>query len=221
MNYPPSLKLHDATQTKNRLKIIFMERGSCMGDSLSWIILSCSYYIIKLPHARDPISSTWRDRPTIVESDVFRRWNPLYVCCVDILTIFVLLFQKYILLSQRECFCRRYWLTCRPIARQSTQMLREASEEIFASVRLVLTCLDKALHAQAISTCFSWNKYLLYVQTIFCCLFVIAVLIVRSMQWIQLHWPYSDTTCYYLNKLGLCSRKYRDHQRTKRRLSEI
>ena len=62
---------------------------------------------------------------------------------------------KIYFVSQRECFGRRYWLTCRPIARQSTQMLREASEEIFASVRLVLTCLDKALHAQTISTCFS------------------------------------------------------------------
>ena len=59
-----------------------------------------------------------------------------------------------------------FW-PCRPIARQSTQMLREASEEIFASVRLVLTCLDKALHAQTISTCFSWNKYLLYVYGFF------------------------------------------------------
>ena len=83
------------------------------------------------------------------------------------LTIFVLLFQKYILLSERECFGRRYWLTCRPIARQSTQMLREASEEIFASARLVLTCLDKALHAQTISMCFSWNKYLLCVYGFF------------------------------------------------------
>ena len=59
-----------------------------------------------------------------------------------------------------------FW-PCRPIARQSTQMLREASEEIFASVRLVLTCLDKALHAQTISTCFSWNKYLLCVYGFF------------------------------------------------------
>ena len=28
-----------------------------------------------------------------------------------------------------ECFGRGYWLTCRPIARQSKQMLSEASEE--------------------------------------------------------------------------------------------
>ena len=44
-------------------------------------------------------------------------------------TIFVLLFQIYLLLSQRGCFGRRYWLTCRPIAKQFTQMLRKASEE--------------------------------------------------------------------------------------------
>ena len=118
-------------------------------------------------------------------SDMFRRWNLLYVCCVDILKIFVLLFQKYILLSQRECFGRRYWLTCRPMARQSTQILREASaRKTFASVHLVLTCLDKALHVQAISTCLSWNRYLLYVYGFFLLLFVIAVLFVRSI----IHW---------------------------------
>ena len=44
-------------------------------------------------------------------------------------TIFVLLFQIYLLLSQRGCFGRRYWLTCRPRAKQFTQMLRKASEE--------------------------------------------------------------------------------------------
>ena len=59
---------------------------------IPWCI--ASYYIIKLANARDPISSRGRDSWTTVESDVFRRWNLLYVCCVDILTIFVLLFQK-------------------------------------------------------------------------------------------------------------------------------
>ena len=44
-------------------------------------------------------------------------------------TIFVSLFQIYLLLSQRGCFGRRYWLTCRPRAKQFTQMLRKASEE--------------------------------------------------------------------------------------------
>ena len=75
---------------------------------------------------------------------------------MDIFTILALLFQIHLLLSQRECFGRRYLLTCRPIARQSAR-------KIFASVRLVLTCLDKAPHSQAISTCLSLNKYLLVV----------------------------------------------------------
>ena len=86
-------------------------------------------------------------------SDLFRRWNLLYLWCVDIFTILALPFQIHLLLSQRECFGRRYLLTCRPIARQSAR-------KIFASVRLVLTCLDKAPHSQAISTCLSLNKYL-------------------------------------------------------------
>ena len=70
-----------------------------------------------------------RDRWTTLESGVFRRWNFLYLSCVDLFMIFVLLFQIYLLLSQRECFARRYWLTCRPITGQSTQMLHEASEQ--------------------------------------------------------------------------------------------
>ena len=140
---------------------------------IPWCI--ASYYIIKLPNARDPISSTERDSWTTVESDVFCRWNLLYLCCVDIFTIFVLLFQIYLLLSQRECFGRRYWLTCRPIAMQSTQ--------IFASVRLVLTCVDKALHGLT-------SDFLVLVLCIniccmctvsLCCLFVIAVFIVSSI----------------------------------------
>ena len=49
--------------------------------------------------------------------------------CTFAFTIFVLLFQIYLLLSQRGCFGRRYWLTCRPIAKQFKQMLRKASEE--------------------------------------------------------------------------------------------
>ena len=42
----------------------------------------------------------------------------------------------------------------------------------------------------------------------FCCLFVIAVLIVRSI-------IHQCSTYYYLDKLGLCSRKYQDHQEQK------
>ena len=47
-----------------------------------------------------------RDGWTTVESDLFCRWN-LHLCCVDLFTIFVLLFQIYLLLRQRECFGRR------------------------------------------------------------------------------------------------------------------
>ena len=70
-----------------------------------------SYYIIKLPHARDPISSTTVECEN--ESDLFCRYNFLYLCCVDLFTIFVLLYQIYLLLSQRECFGGRLWVTLR------------------------------------------------------------------------------------------------------------
>ena len=66
---------------------------------------------------------------TTLESDVFRWCKPLYLCCGDLFTISVLLFQIYLLLSQRECFGCRYWLICRPITRQSTKMLIEAGKQ--------------------------------------------------------------------------------------------
>ena len=66
---------------------------------IPWCIAS---YYVKLSNARDPISRT------TVESDVFRLWNLLYHCCVDLCTIFVLPFQIYLLLSQRKYFGGRY-----------------------------------------------------------------------------------------------------------------
>ena len=47
---------------------------------------------------------------------------------VSIFLRFSFYYSKYIF-CQRECFGRRYWLTCRPITRQSTQMLRVACEQ--------------------------------------------------------------------------------------------
>ena len=120
-----------------------------------------------------------RDRWTTLESGVFRRWNFLYLCCVDLFMIFVLLFQIYLLLSQRECFARRYWLTCRPITRQSTQMLREASEQDLC----FSTSCYKALHGFTSDFNLLVVKWISVVRVRFliCCLFVIAVLIVSSI----------------------------------------
>ena len=41
-----------------------------------------------------------RDNSTTLESDVFRRCNLLYLCCVDLFTIVVLLCQIYLKLNQ-------------------------------------------------------------------------------------------------------------------------
>ena len=109
----------------------------------------------------------------------FRRRDLLYLCCVDLFTIFVFLFQIYLLLSQRECFARRYWLTCRPITRQSTQMLREASEQDLC----FSTSCYKALHGFTSDFHVLVLKWISVVRVRFliCCLFVIAVLIVSSI----------------------------------------
>ena len=61
-NPPLSLKLNDVTLTdqqdvditlnsnanKNRLKKFFIGRGACMGDSLSYLIVSCYPLLVKL-----------------------------------------------------------------------------------------------------------------------------------------------------------------------------
>ena len=124
-----------------------------------------------------------RDSWTTLESNVFRRWNFLYLCCVDLFTIFVLLLQIYVLLTQRKCFGRRYWLTCRPITRQSTQMLREGSKPDLCFSTSCLTCVDKALHgfiSDFHELVLKWTS-VVCVRFLFCCLFVIAVPIVSSI----------------------------------------
>ena len=66
-----------------------------------------SYYVIKLPHARDPISSTTVE----CESEIVL---PLKLS-VPLLcrSIYDLLYQIYLLLSQRECFGGRLWVSLR------------------------------------------------------------------------------------------------------------
>ena len=94
---------------------------------------TASYNIIKLSNAHDPIlSCTWSyqfNRDVTVEQQWKATCSADETSCTFAFTIFVLLFQIYLSLSQRGCFGRRYWLTCRPIAKQFTQMLRKASEE--------------------------------------------------------------------------------------------
>ena len=139
--------------------------------SLHTILSSFRTHVISVRKGRD----SW---PTL-ESDVFRRRELLYLCCVDLFTIFVFLFQIYLLLSQRECFARRYWLTCRPITRQSTQMLREASEQ---DLCFSTSCYE-ALHGFTSDFNLLVVKWISVVRVRFliCCLFVIAVLIVSSI----------------------------------------
>ena len=88
--------------------------------------------IIKLPNALDPISSHQFNRDATVE----QRWKATCFAdktfCTFAVMIFVLLFQIYLLLSQRECLAADYQLTTvtsLTIARQSTQMFLEASKE--------------------------------------------------------------------------------------------
>ena len=55
-------------------------------------------------------------------------------------------------------------------------------EAVFTSVRLVLKCVDKALHGLTnIFKCLFSNKHLFQVLISLCCLFLIAMLIVSSI----------------------------------------
>ena len=64
---------------------------------IPWCITS--YNIINLLNSCDPVSSTGCDSWTTGESD-----DLLYLCCADLVAIFILLFQIYLLLSRRACF---------------------------------------------------------------------------------------------------------------------
>ena len=58
------------------------------------------------------------------------------------------------------------------------------ASKIFASVRLVLTCVDKALHgftSDFYVLVLKWMISVVCVRFLFCCLFVVAVLIVSSI----------------------------------------
>ena len=108
---------------------------------------------------------TW----TTLEVDVFRRWNLLYLCCVDIFTIFVLLFQICFLLSQRESFGRRYWLTL-PSDHKAVYTEAPWSYRARSLLQYVLfwrVLIKLSSDSQAISTCLSWNESLLCVYGFF------------------------------------------------------
>ena len=89
---------------------------------------TASYNIIKLSNAHDPISSTGKWQ---LNNSGKRRVPPMKPPVPWLFRSFLRFSfyysQIYLLLSQRGCFGRRYWLTCRPIAKQFTQMLRKAS----------------------------------------------------------------------------------------------
>ena len=116
--------------------------------------------IIKLQNACDPskdatVEQQWK---TTCFADKNIISVPLLYMSIDLFTIFVLPFQIYLVKSKREFW--RTILVNQPYDRKAVYgkcSLTEANEEgffrVFASVRLVLTCLDKALHAQAISAC--------------------------------------------------------------------
>ena len=63
-----------------------------------------------------------------MESDVFRRLNLLYLCCVGLFTIFVLLFQIYRLLRSKGVFWPSILIILQS-DRKGSLLLREASEE--------------------------------------------------------------------------------------------
>ena len=149
---------------------------------IPWCI--ASYYIVKLPNARD---HQFQSKGTPQLNNIGKqRVSPMKLS-VPLLcrsfTIFVLLLQIYVLLTQRKCFGRRYWLTCRPITRQSTQMLREGSKRDLCFSTSCLTCVDKALHGFISDFHVLVLKWIsvVCVRFLFCCLFVIAVPIVSSI----------------------------------------
>ena len=109
--------------------------------------------IIKLQNACDPskdatVEQQWK---TTCFADKNIISVPLLYMSIDLFTIFVLLFQIYLVKSKREFW--RTILVNEPYDRKAVYgkcSLTEANEEgffrVFASVRLVLTCVGKALH---------------------------------------------------------------------------
>lgn len=109
--------------------------------------------IIKLQNACDPskdatVEQQWK---TTCFADKNIISVPLLYMSIDLFSIFVLLFQIYLVKSKREFW--RTILVNQPYDRKAVYgkcSLTEANEEgffrVFASERLVLTCVGKALH---------------------------------------------------------------------------
>ena len=135
--------------------------GNKGGNSYSpWCI--ASYYILKLPNARDAISSTgtWKLNSSgkrlvlSIKLSVPLLCRSIYDFCFTIPNIS--------LVKSKRVFCPPIELTRLTIAPQSTQMFLDASKEgLCLTVRPVLKCVDKALHG--LTSDFhdlSWNKYI-------------------------------------------------------------
>ena len=120
--------------------------------------------ILSSPNTRDPISSTGtRQLNNSGKRRVSLTKPILSLCCVDLFTIFVLLFQIYLLLSQTECFLA---VNIGHLAVRSQGSVRWCSaklaRKIFASVRLVFL---KVLHKVQLSFLSILNNMKLYHST--------------------------------------------------------
>ena len=132
---------------------------------------------IKLPNARDPnISKGKRQIATCFADETF---------CAFVVSIFL----RFSFYNSNICFVKSkgvFWLsifTNLAITRQSTQMLREASKRDLCFSASCLTWVDNAVHGFISDFHVLVLKWIsvVCVRFLFCCLFVIAVLIVSSI----------------------------------------